>query len=94
MNLAAQRAKCLSEYERDVHLRTADAFSDLGFGHILEESKHQGGSLTLRQSSDQGDVPIQRRSPHPGLGSTSPRLSPSGRYSSSGPGGTSVERVE
>jgi hypothetical protein len=54
MNLAAQCAKCLSEYARDVHLRTADAFRDLGFGHILEESKHQGGSLTLRQSSDQG----------------------------------------
>jgi len=54
MNLAAQCAKCLSEYTRDVHLRTADAFRDLGFGHILEESKHQGGSLTLRQSSDQG----------------------------------------
>jgi hypothetical protein len=37
-----------------VHLRTADAFRDLGLGQIFEESKDQDGSLAVRQSSDEG----------------------------------------
>ena len=35
-----------------MHLRTADAFRDLGLGQILEESQHQDGSQAVRQGSD------------------------------------------
>ena len=76
-----------------MHLRTADAFRYLGLGQILEESQHQDGSLAVRQSSDVGTYRfnVDHRIQIVVDVAESP---PSGRYSSSGPACTSVERVE
>jgi hypothetical protein len=46
-SLAAQGRKYLREESRHVHLRIAQAFRDLGLGQVLEESKHENGSLAI-----------------------------------------------
>ena len=74
-------------------LRTADAFRDLSLGQILEESKHQDGSLAVGQSSDQGtygfnvDNRVQ-------IGVDVAEGVAERSYSSSGPACGSVERVK